>query len=76
MQDTFPSQHFIEMVRKISENGTTLFIIEHVMKAIMNLSDRIVVLNYGVKIADSTPKEISSDKTVIKAYLGEEYSGV
>ena len=64
----------MELVKIISERGYTLLIIEHVMKAVMNLSNRIIVLNYGVKIAEGTPKEISSDQGVIKAYLGEEYA--
>lgn len=61
------------LIRKINNNGTTIILIEHIMKAIMNISNRVVVLNYGVKIAEGTPEEIASDDTVIKAYLGEEY---
>ena len=61
------------LIKKINEMSVTLFIIEHVMKAIMSISDRIVVLHNGEKIGEGVPKEIASDEKVIKAYLGEEY---
>lgn len=63
----------ILLLRKISERGITLIIIEHVMRAVMTLSDRVVVLHHGEKIAEGTPHEISKDETVIKAYLGGSY---
>ena len=65
--------HAIELIRKIHDSGVALLIIEHVMKVILTLCQRVVVLNFGQKIAEGTPEEIRSDELVIKAYLGEEY---
>ncbi len=61
----------VETVKKIRERGITIIMIEHVMKAVMNVSDRIMVLDYGQQIAEGTPEEISSNEKVIEAYLGD-----
>ena len=66
-------EEVITIIRKINERGITIFLIEHIMQAIMSLSDLIVVIHYGKKIAEGQPEEIASDEKVIKAYLGEEY---
>lgn len=66
------SAQFINLLRNLRDQGITLVIVEHDMKAIMGLSQRIVVLNYGRKIAEGTPQEIQNNPQVIAAYLGSE----
>jgi branched-chain amino acid transport system ATP-binding protein len=61
----------MDLVARIHDQGITIFMIEHVMKAIMNVCDRIMVLHHGEKIAEGTPQEIAASKTVIEVYLGE-----
>lgn len=61
----------MELVTRIRDQGVTVFMIEHVMKAIMSVCDRIMVLHHGEKIADGTPQEVSTSKTVVEVYLGE-----
>jgi len=61
----------MELVARIREIGVTIFMIEHVMKAIMGVCDRIMVLHHGEKIAEGTPQEIANNRTVVEVYLGE-----
>ena len=61
----------LKLVKSISDSGVTLIVVEHVMKAIMNISTRLIVLNYGEKIAEGKPQEVVSDQKVVDAYLGE-----
>jgi branched-chain amino acid transport system ATP-binding protein len=63
--------NMVETVKKIRERGITIIMIEHVMKAVMNVSDRIIVLDYGQQIAEGTPEEITNNEKVIEAYLGD-----
>ncbi|MBN1658393.1 MAG: ABC transporter ATP-binding protein [Anaerolineae bacterium] len=61
----------MELVTRIQHEGVTILMIEHVMKAIMSICDRIIVLHHGKKLAEGTPQEIATSKTVVEVYLGE-----
>lgn len=63
----------IALIRKIRDSGTTIIIVEHIMKVIMTISDRILAINHGMVIAEGTPAETARDPQVIAAYLGEDY---
>jgi branched-chain amino acid transport system ATP-binding protein len=65
------TQEIIELILGIRKRGVTQMVIEHNMKAIMSISDRIVVLNSGEKLAEGTPEEVVNNQEVIDAYLGE-----
>ena len=66
------TESMMGLIRNIRGRGITVFMIEHIMKAVMGLSDRILVLNFGELIAQGTPEEVSKNKDVIEAYLGAE----
>jgi len=63
----------VSVIKKIRDGGIAIIVVEHVMRAIMSLSERIIVVDYGTKIAEGKPEEIRSNENVIKAYLGKEY---
>ena len=61
----------VKLVRQLQERGMTIFLIEHVMKVVMGISDRVIVLHHGEKIAEGTSNMVANDQRVIEAYLGE-----
>jgi branched-chain amino acid transport system ATP-binding protein len=63
----------LDILKRIRGRGVTLLVIEHIMAAIMTVSERLLVLHHGEKIADGTPKAVAGDQRVVDAYLGEEY---
>jgi branched-chain amino acid transport system ATP-binding protein len=67
------TESFIGLIRKVNENGVTVLVVEHVMKAIMSLAKRIVVLQAGQLLAEGTPEEVLANKEVIEVYLGTAY---
>jgi branched-chain amino acid transport system ATP-binding protein len=66
--------HLLELLRRVRDQGITLLVVEHDMKAVMTLCERIVMLHRGEKLVEGTPQRVANDQQAIAAYLGEEYA--
>ena len=64
----------IELIKQINKQGVTVLIVEHVMRVIMGLCDRVIVLHHGEKICEGTPKQVCTDENVVKVYLGKKFT--
>ena len=64
----------IELIKQINKQGVTVLIVEHVMRVIMGLCDRVIVLHHGEKICEGTPKQVCNDENVVKVYLGKKFT--
>ncbi len=72
--NTAEVESVMELIKELNRQGRTILVIEHVMKAIMGVSHRVLVLHHGEKIAEGSPEAITNDEKVISAYLGERYA--
>jgi branched-chain amino acid transport system ATP-binding protein len=68
------AREMVAMIVKLRDEGRTILMVEHIMEAIMPISDKMVVLSGGIKIAEGRPQEIANDEEVIRAYLGEKFA--
>jgi ABC-type branched-subunit amino acid transport system ATPase component len=68
-------KELVDLIYRFREEGVTIFLIEHHLPLVMGVSDEVIVLNFGIKIADGSPQEVSANNQVISAYLGESESG-
>lgn len=68
------SDEAIELIKQINKQGVTVLIVEHVMRVIMGLCDRVIVLHHGEKICEGSPKEVCTDDKVVKVYLGKRFA--